>query len=84
MLLTENLNRSNMINGAVQHTFGEVEREGWLVCAEVVDVKEELVGEVLLAPLADTAYAGVDEVYLWPLTLMLLTSGSRKSHSCSG
>ncbi len=43
---------------------GEVEREGGLVRAEVVDVEDEFLGEVLGAAPDDPAYAGVDEAVL--------------------
>jgi hypothetical protein len=42
-------------------SFGEVEREGGLVCAEVVDVEDEFFGEVFRASPNDPAYAWVDE-----------------------
>jgi hypothetical protein len=42
------------------------ERECWLVGAEVVDVEDEVVGEVLLAPPDHPSDAGVDEAVLVP------------------
>ena len=45
-------------------TFGEVEREGGLVGAEVVDVEDEVLGQVLLAAPDAPADAGVDEAVL--------------------
>jgi hypothetical protein len=41
--------------------FGEVEGEGGLVCAQVVDVEDEFFGEVFGAAPDDPAYAWVDE-----------------------
>ena len=43
----------------VVDTFGEVERDSWLVCAEVVDVEDELLGEVLLVSPDHPPDAGV-------------------------
>ena len=40
---------------------GEVEGEGGLVCAEVVDIEDKLLGEVFWGAPDDPAYAGVDE-----------------------
>lgn len=45
-------------------TLGEVEGEGGLVGAEVVDVEDELLGEVLGSPPDDPADTGVDEAVL--------------------
>lgn len=42
-------------------TFGEVESEGGLIGAEVIDVEDELFGEVGLAPPDDPPNSGVDE-----------------------
>jgi hypothetical protein len=42
-------------------SFGEVEREGGLVCAEVVDVEDEFFGEVFGAAPDDPAYTWVNE-----------------------
>ena len=44
--------------------FGEVEGEGGLVGAEVVNVENELLGEVLWGAPDDPAYAGIDLCYL--------------------
>ena len=45
---------------------GEVERESGLVSAEVVDVEDELVGEVLLVAPYHPANAGIHEPVLVP------------------
>jgi hypothetical protein len=42
-------------------TLGEVEREGGLVGAEVVDVEDEFFGEIFGSAPDDPAYTGVDE-----------------------
>ena len=41
--------------------FGEVEGEGGLVCAEVVDVEDQLLGEVFWGSPDDPTYTWVDE-----------------------
>ena len=55
--------------------FGEVEREGGLVGAEVVDVEDKLFGEVLGSAPDDPAYTRVDESV--PVGILLADCGRR-------
>jgi len=56
----------NTEKGAGNGTFGEVEGEGGLVGAEVVDVEDELLRQVLLGPPDAPPDAGVDQAILVP------------------
>ena len=40
--------------------FGKIEGEGRLICAEVINVEDELFGEIFRGTPDDPAYAGVD------------------------
>jgi hypothetical protein len=55
--------------------FGEVKCEGGLVGAEVVDVEDELVGQVLLVAPDAPADAGVDEAVLMAADVDALDPG---------
>lgn len=44
----------------VRSALAEVEREGGLFCTEIVDVEDELLGEILWRAPEDPANAGVD------------------------
>lgn len=47
---------TNDLRGA----FGKVEGEGGLICTEVINVEDELFGEIFRGPPDDPANAGVD------------------------
>jgi hypothetical protein len=80
--------------------FGEVEGEGGLIGAQVVNVEDKFFGEEFGSAPDDPAYAGVDKAvsfdllaiggevsrrtYLWPDVLIETTFSSLKSHSNSG
>jgi hypothetical protein len=51
---------------------GEVEREGGLAGAEVVDVEDEVLGEVFVGAPDDPADAGVDEAILQRAALLVV------------
>jgi hypothetical protein len=60
--------------------FGEVEREGGLVCAKIVDVEDEFFREVFGATPDDPAYTWVDEaVSILMLKIRALWKAERRT-----
>lgn len=45
-------------------TFGEIEGEGWLIRSKIVDMEDELIRQIFLAPPDDPPDSGVDEAVL--------------------
>lgn len=62
--------------------FGEVESERRLVCTEVVNVEDELLGEVFGFTPDDPAYTGVNLWWLVRYHVKKLSKGSSPIHIC--